>query len=189
MLLLGACEKADRSATPGSDTPAAEAETPGTKAMTIQLTSSAFANGQTIPKQHTADGQDVSPPLSWSALPDGTKELALICDDPDAPRPEPWVHWVIYKVPADITSLPEGVEKTHTPPVPAGALQGKNSFNKIGYGGPSPPRGHGRHRYYFRLYALDAELAVDAGLNKDALLEAMRGHVLAEGELVGLYER
>ena len=110
--------------------------------MAIQLTSSAFRPGGAVPRPYTGDGVDRSPPLAWSGLPPGTKELALICDDPDAPQPEPWVHWVIYKIPATVTGLPEGVAASDKPAAPAGALQGPNSFRKTGYGGPAPPKGH-----------------------------------------------
>ena len=157
--------------------------------MALTVRSAAFEPGMSIPKQYTGDGDDVSPPLSWSGLPDSTAELALIADDPDAPTREPWVHWVLYKVPPTTTELPESVEKTERPSVPAGAMQGMNSWDKPGYGGPAPPRGHGTHHYRFRLYALDVALDVKPGLDKKALLTAMRGHVVAEGEIVGTYRR
>ena len=157
--------------------------------MKLTVKSTAFAEGQVIPKKYTGEGQDVSPPLSWSGLPAETKELALICDDPDAPRAEPWVHWVIYKIPAAAAGLPENVARTEKVREPAGALQGKNSWGKIGYGGPMPPPGHGVHHYHFKLYALDAALEVPGGLTKDELVKRMKGHVLAEGELIGTYRR
>ena len=160
--------------------------------MTLKITSSAFAQGHPIPKKYTGEGTDVSPPLEWSEIPDGTKELALICDDPDAPRDEPWVHWLIYKIPATAKGLPEGVPRKARLKEPAGALQGKNSWpegKNTGYGGPMPPPGHGVHHYYFKLYALDAPLPDEPGLDKKALLEKIRGHVLAEGVLMGTYER
>jgi len=158
----------------------------------IKLTSSAFDESERIPKKFTGEGDDVSPPLEWSGLPDGTKELALICDDPDAPRKEPWVHWVIYKIPATSKGLPEGVEATARPKEPAGALNGKNSWpgdENLGYRGPMPPPGHGRHRYYFKLYALDQSLDAEPGLTKAELLRQISGHVLGEGRLMGTYER
>lgn len=157
--------------------------------MTIELSSPSFENNAGIPKRFTGDGEDVSPQLNWSGIPEGAKELALVVDDPDAPTPEPWVHWLIYKIPAGSTGLPENVAETETVTSPAGAMQGKNSFGKIGYGGPAPPRGHGVHHYYFKLYALDAELDVKAGLSKAQLLSAMEPHVRAHGELVGTYQR
>ncbi|MDQ3965818.1 MAG: YbhB/YbcL family Raf kinase inhibitor-like protein [Actinomycetota bacterium] len=150
--------------------------------MAIQVSSPAFEQGGTIPKKHTGEGQDVSPTLTWTGLPDGTKEIALICDDPDAPTPEPWVHWVVYKIPADVTGFREGSTQ-------GGALEGMNDFGTPGYGGPMPPRSHGVHHYHFKVYALGTELEAAAGLTKGQLLEAMQGHVLDEGELVGTYER
>lgn len=160
--------------------------------MPIQISSPAFAAGQPIPKKHTGEGQDVSPQLQWSGVPEGTKELALICDDPDAPTREPWVHWLIYKIPADRKGLPEGIMKQPRLTDPPGAMQGLNSWPKgenLGYRGPMPPPGHGTHHYHFKLYALKDALAVEPGLDKNALLAKMQGHVLAEGELIGTYER
>lgn len=160
--------------------------------MTFQIHSTAFESGQPIPTKHSGDGADVSPPLVWSSPPAGTAELALICDDPDAPTAEPWVHWVIYKMPADQTGLPENVEPVQTSQAIPGVLQGANSWpsgRTIGYRGPAPPPGHGTHHYHFKLYALDAPLKVKPGLTKAALLQAMTGHILAEAELMGTYRR
>ena len=157
--------------------------------MALTIRSSAFANQARIPKRFTGDGEDVSPELSWSGVPAGAKELALICDDPDAPTPEPWVHWVIYKIPTTATALRENVPKTGSMPEPAGAMQGVNSWGAIGYRGPAPPRGHGVHHYHFKLYAVDTALNVAAGVDKKKLLSAMQGHIVAQGELVGTYER
>ena len=160
--------------------------------MTIKLTSSAFKNQQPIPKKYTEDGSDISPQLAWENLPPGTRQLALVCDDPDAPTKEPWVHWVIYQISSDVRGLAEHVPPDPSLKEPAGALQGQNSWpsgRTIGYRGPAPPRGHGRHHYQFRLYALDAALSLEPGLDKTALLRAVKGHVLAEGLLVGTYER
>ncbi|NQU23598.1 MAG: YbhB/YbcL family Raf kinase inhibitor-like protein [Candidatus Nealsonbacteria bacterium] len=160
--------------------------------MAIEITSTAFAQGQPIPKKYSGEGVDVSPPLAWSGLPEGTQELALICDDPDAPTAEPWVHWVIYKIPATIAGLPEGVDKKPRLKQPPGALQGKNSWpsgQTVAYRGPMPPPGLGRHRYYFRLYALEAKMVVQPGMTKKALLDEMKEHVLGEGCLMGTYER
>ena len=157
--------------------------------MAISIQSSAFGSGEAIPKKHTGEGEDVSPALTWSGVPAEAKELALICDDPDAPRPEPWVHWVIYDMPATLKGLPEGVAKDATLGEPPDVLQGKNSWDRIGYGGPMPPPGHGVHHYHFKLYALDAALEFPSGLTKDELLERIRPHVIAEAELVGTYER
>ena len=157
--------------------------------MSIEVSSPAFAAGGRIPRRHSREGDDVSPQLVWSGLPPQTQELALICDDPDAPTPEPWVHWVIYKIPAAATGLPEDVpKKTRTGGDPD-ALQGLNTWDRIGYGGPMPPPGHGVHHYRFRLYALDAPLSLASGADKRSVLEAMSGHILSEGELIGTYER
>jgi len=153
--------------------------------MSIQLTSSAFAEGKPIPAKYTCDGGDVSPPLKWSAVPDGTKSLALISDDPDAPVGT-WVHWVVYNIPPDTTELAEGVPKSEV--LTNGATQGMTDFKRIGYGGPCPPRG-GPHRYFFKLYALDTALNLKPGAAKQELLRAMEGHILAEGRLMGTYQR
>lgn len=160
--------------------------------MAFQIQSSAFDDGQPVPKRHTGDGLDISPPIEWSSLPEGTAELALICDDPDAPTAEPWVHWVIYKIPASLPGLPEKVEPVLSPKTVAGAVQGVNSWSSgrtVGYRGPAPPPGHGTHHYHFTLYALDAPLKARPSLTKAGLLAAMAGHILAEAELVGTYER
>lgn len=157
--------------------------------MKFRIESAAFKANQPVPRRHTGDGEDVSPPLSWHDAPAGVKEFALIMDDPDAPRPQPWVHWVIYKLAPTTTSLPEGVPATERLKAPAGAHHGKNSWNTVGYRGPAPPPGHGVHHYHFKLYALDAPLDAPPGLEKDALLAKMKGHVLAEAELVGTYQR
>ena len=158
--------------------------------MSITLQSPAFKQNHQIPRKHTGDGEDASPALSWSGVPESAKELALIVDDPDAPTQEPWVHWVLYKIPPGTTSLPEKVLPALRVSNPAGALQGKNSWPKgIGFRGPAPPKGHGLHHYHFKLYALDTEIDLEPGADKSALLAAIAGHVLAEGELVGTYQR
>jgi Raf kinase inhibitor-like YbhB/YbcL family protein len=153
--------------------------------MSIELTSSAFQPGATIPKQYTGDGADHSPPLRWSEPPAGTKSLALICDDPDAPRGT-WVHWVLFNLPGQTRELAEGVATTET--LGNGAKQGKNDFGNIGFGGPAPPKGK-PHRYFFKLYALGVTVDLPPGATKAQLLEAMKGHILAEGQLVGHYGR
>jgi Raf kinase inhibitor-like YbhB/YbcL family protein len=153
--------------------------------MSIELTSSAFQPGATIPKQHTADGADRSPPLRWSEPPAGAASLALIADDPDAPRGT-WVHWVLFNLPAEGRGVDEGVPTTET--LDSGARQGKNDFGRIGYGGPSPPKGR-PHRYFFKLYALDAVLDLPAGATKGQVESAMKGHILGEGQLMGTYGR
>jgi Raf kinase inhibitor-like YbhB/YbcL family protein len=157
--------------------------------MTFTLTCHSFVNGETIPKEFTGEGGNQSPALEWASPPEGTKELALVCEDPDAPRAEPWVHWLLYKIPGNVRKLPQGIPPTERIQLPPGALQGLNSFGNIGYGGPMPPPGHGSHRYYFRLLALDTELPAEAGLSKDELLAAVEGHVLGTAELMGRYER
>jgi Raf kinase inhibitor-like YbhB/YbcL family protein len=149
--------------------------------MAMTITSDAFTAHGAIPKKYTGEGADVSPPLTWSGVPQGAKELALICEDPDAPTAKPWVHWVVYKIPPMLSGLPEGARDDLT--------EGQNGFNQTGYGGPMPPPGHGAHHYHFHLYALDVSLLASPGLTKDQLLAAMQGHILAEGELVGTYER
>lgn len=168
-------------------------ETVGNSAMSFKITSSAFQPGSAIPKKFTGEGDDMSPPLAWDGPPNDAREFALICDDPDAPTAEPWVHWVIYNIPGDVRELPEGV-KSNVPQLkePLAARQGKNSWPAgvtIGYRGPLPPPGHGTHHYHFRLYALDARLDLSPGATKQQLLDAMKGHVLAETELIGTYER
>jgi Raf kinase inhibitor-like YbhB/YbcL family protein len=115
--------------------------------------------------------------------------LALIVDDPDAPVREPWVHWVIYKIPVTVEGMGEGVPPTTRPTFPAGAIQGKNSWDSVGYRGPAPPKGHGVHHYHFKLYALDQLLDLPEGLDKAGLLRAMQGHIMAQGELMGTYQR
>ncbi len=160
--------------------------------MTMSLSSSAFKNNEPVPRKYTEDGSDVSPPLAWQPGPAGTKEFALILDDPDAPSKEPWVHWVIYKIPGDVRTLKENVPPKPRPEDPPGAMQGRNSWpsgGTVGYRGPAPPVGHGTHHYQFRIYALDAALALEPEVDRAALERAMRGHILAEGRLVGTYGR
>src|SRR5690606_35385525 len=157
----------------------------------MELTSPAFEDGSPIPKQYTEDGNNFSPPLRWDHVPAGTAELALIVDDPDAPRPKPFVHWVVYKIPPDAVGLPQGVPRDEELRNPLGATQGLNDFSRysLGYRGPAPPKGHGVHRYHFHLYALDQPLTLGPGIEKDALLRAMQGHILDEAELIGTYQR
>jgi len=157
--------------------------------MSMSLSSGAFERNERIPIQFTGEGRDVSPPLAWSGIPSKAKELALIMEDPDAPIPEPWVHWVIYRIAPSLSGLPEGVAKTATFAAPVSMLQGKNSWGAIGYRGPAPPKGHGVHRYSLRLYALDAPLKLPSGATKSELLKAMQGHILSQTELIGTYER
>ncbi|MFQ5722200.1 MAG: YbhB/YbcL family Raf kinase inhibitor-like protein, partial [Candidatus Aminicenantales bacterium] len=139
----------------------------------------AFEEAGMIPKQYTCDGEDISPPLSWTSVPEGTKSLALICDDPDAPMGT-WVHWLVWNIGPSITSIGENS-------VPERAVQGMNSFGKQPYGGPCPPSG--THHYHFKLYALDTKLELDSSSEKRALELAMEGHILDQAELIGLYQR
>jgi len=158
----------------------------------IVVSSGAFKPGERIPPRHAYpdEGKNVSPELQWSGVPPATKELALLCDDPDAPAPQPWVHWVLYRIPPTVNGLPEGISpEARELKNPAGAAQGINSWKKLGWGGPLPPPGHGTHHYYFKVYALDAPLGLAPGATKDELIRAMTGHVLAEGELIGTYRR
>ncbi|HLZ32690.1 MAG TPA: YbhB/YbcL family Raf kinase inhibitor-like protein [Nitrospira sp.] len=153
--------------------------------MTLDLTSSAFHDGDTIPEKYTCEGHDVSPPLHWSVPPAGTRSYVIIADDPDAPVGT-WVHWVIYNLPLDLRGLPEAVPPEER--VLDGALQGLNDFKRLGYGGPCPPPGK-PHRYYFRLYALDKVLDLKPRETKAHVLQACKGHILAEAQLMGRYAR
>jgi Raf kinase inhibitor-like YbhB/YbcL family protein len=156
-------------------TPASE----GDVNMSIQIRSTAFSEGDTIPRIYTCDDQNVSPPLGWTGVPTGTVSLALIMDDPDAPSGT-WVHWVLYNLPAETSNLEQGKTGLGT--------DGKNDFSKLGYGGPCPPRGS-NHRYYVKVYALDIMLDLRAGATKAEVESAMRGHILAQGQLMGRYGR
>ena len=157
----------------------------GGAAHALDLSSPAFPAGGEIPATYTCDGSDHSPTLSWANVPAGVKEFALIMDDPDAPGGV-WVHWVLYGIPADVRSLPERVPARDD--VPSIGVQGRNDFNRIGYGGPCPPRGPA-HRYSFRLYALDSALSLRPGSTKARLLDAMEGHILEQAGLMGRYAR
>ena len=157
----------------------------GGEAMALDIESAAFNDGDIMDPKYTCKGDDMSPQLSWSDIPDGTQSLALVCDDPDAPFMT-WVHWVVYDIPATVTGLPEAVAADET--LANGAKQGRNDFRKIGYGGPCPPPG-GPHRYYFKLYALDAMLGLEPGVTKKELLKAMEGHVIGEAQLIGHFKR
>ena len=154
--------------------------------MKLKLNSSAFGPQEIIPIRYTCEGKDISPPLAWTGVPNGTRSLALIVDDPDAPDPAApkmtWVHWVLYNLPPDAIALPEAVKT-----LPPGTCQGVNDWKRAGYGGPCPPRG--RHRYFHKLYALDTELPDLGRPTKAQLEEAMRGHILDSAELVGTYQK
>lgn len=155
------------------------------KGMELSISTSAFNEGESIPKKFACNGQNISPPLTWKNVPAGTKAFALIVDDPDAPGGT-FTHWVIFNIPPDIHELPAGIPSQDK--LPSGALQGKNDFGKIGYGGPCPPPGPA-HRYRFTLYALDKPLDLKAGATKKQVLDAMEGNILARGRLIGTYKR
>jgi Raf kinase inhibitor-like YbhB/YbcL family protein len=157
--------------------------------MSLSLSSPAFLDGGEIPRRYTCDGGDASPPLDWSGVPPGTASLALIVDDPDAPDPRApkttWVHWVLFDIPPGAESLPEAVNPSRLPP---GTREGLNDWKRTGWGGPCPPVG--RHRYFFKLYALDGPLGLGAGTaTKRDVEKAMEGHILAEARIMGTYER
>ncbi len=168
---------------PGAATQAGQEET---AVMPLTISSPAFAQGEEIPRRYTCEGEDVSPPLAWSGLPPGTESLALIVDDPDAPDPAAprmiWVHWVLYNIPPTTKGLPEAVAA-----LPPGTGEGINDWKRTGWGGPCPPIG--RHRYFFRLYALDTPLPDLGRPTKSRLEQAMRGHVLDSAELMGTYQK
>ena len=153
--------------------------------MAITFRSSVFEEGGKIPRRYTCDGEDVSPPLEWEGIPEGTQSLALICDDPDAPGKTWWVHWVLYNTPAEAKKLLEGIPNNEV--LEDGSLHGINDFNKYGYAGPCPPSGI--HRYFFNLYALDRKLDLPAGATKAKLLMSMEGHILELVQLIGKYGR
>lgn len=155
------------------------------KPKAMKITCAAFTEGQIIPQKYTCEGQDISPPLKWTDAPSNTKSFALIADDPDAPNGT-WVHWVLYDLPAAATELDENVTKAKQ--LPGGAKQGINDFGRTGYGGPCPPPGK-PHRYYFKLYALDKMLDLKPGATKNDVFKVMQGHILAEGQLMGTYQR
>jgi Raf kinase inhibitor-like YbhB/YbcL family protein len=156
------------------------------KAATIPITikSSVFQEGQMIPAKYTCEGKNTSPPLKWGPVPDGTMSIALICEDPDAPMGT-WNHWLMWNIPAKRQELQENIPKISE--LPDGVRQGTNSNGQTGYTGPCPPSG--THRYYFRLYALDAKLDLAGDVSKENLLDAMNGHVIAEGSIMGTYQR
>jgi Raf kinase inhibitor-like YbhB/YbcL family protein len=152
----------------------------------VRLESASFGDGEPIPREHSRDGADSHPALSWTDVPRGTASFALVCDDPDAPRGT-WVHWILFDIPPSASLLPSGVAKAarHA----SGGTHGKNDFGELGWGGPAPPRGHGLHHYEFRLSALDQVLGLPAGSSVRDLEAAMKGHVLAEAKLTGTYRR
>ena len=148
--------------------------------MSLSLNSPAFSSNASIPKQYTCNGKNYSPALHWSGAPAGTRSYVLIVDDPDAPMGT-WVHWLLFNIPASVNHLDEAA------PLPTGAISGLNSWGKQNYGGPCPP--NGTHRYFFKLYALDSMLTLDASADKEALLNAMESHILEHCEIIGLYKQ
>lgn len=174
--LILACAAPSKSGTPATPD--------NTAAASMALASTAFEEGKLIPAKYSGYGENVSPDLSWNEVPGGTKSFALICRDPDAPAGT-FYHWVVFNIPDTLRRLPEGLG--HGPSLPFGGSQGTNSFRKVGYDGPKPPSG--THRYYFDLYALDGVLELDRTTTAGRLLEAMKGHVLAQGSLMGAYKR
>lgn len=155
--------------------------------LTVQ--SPAFQKGGVIPEQYSSYGQDVSPPLRWSEPPYGTQSIVVLLEDPDAENPKPYVHWVLYDLPPGTRELREGLPRLGRLKDPSGALQGLNSRGSLGYFGPRPPAGVPPHRYHFQVFALDTPLGFNPGVNRQAVLNAMGGHVLAKGELVGTFQR
>jgi Raf kinase inhibitor-like YbhB/YbcL family protein len=172
---------------------AASPVTPGpsleAKKDMFRIESPAFRDGEQVPTKYSGEGQDVSPPLRWSGVPAGARELVLVCEDPDAPMAEPFVHWVIYGMSPMQMALPEGVPTKPMLSKPFTAKQGRNSMGKIGYTGPMPPPGHGPHRYFFMLYALDAKLNLPAGVKKQDLMNAIKPHIIGFTQVIGKYER
>lgn len=152
----------------------------------MKLECSDFGQGQKIPAQHTCSGRNISPQISWGDVPEGTRSFVLILDDPDASAGV-WTHWIAYNIPGGQRELPARIDAV--PRLPDGTMQGVNDFRKIGYGGPCPPAGHGPHRYFFKLYALDDRLDLEPGANKRDLERAMEGHVLGQAEFMARYQR
>ncbi|MDM4014039.1 YbhB/YbcL family Raf kinase inhibitor-like protein [Roseiconus lacunae] len=158
--------------------------------MCLTISSPAFFNGATMPEKYTGNGENVSPPLRWRGLPEGTQELAIVCEDPDASSREVSVRWLVYKIPPEVTELPEHLPSESSPGSPVHVLQGRHSWPsgpKLGYRGPMSPPEHETHHYRFKLYALSKKLDLKAGADRDTLDEAMDGHILAESELIGTY--
>lgn len=188
-LSLAACSDDDDAGDSGDSTTtddqsAAPAEERDATTMTLQLTSTAFEEGAAIPARYTCTGDDISPALAWTGAPDGTASFVLIMDDPDAPS-RTWVHWVVYNLPPNITDLPEAIAADDD--LPGDAAHAQNSWRRSDYGGPCPPSG--THRYFFKLYALDTTLNLGVDATKSTVVAAMEGHILAEAQLMGTYEK
>lgn len=176
-LLIASCSNSDNQ---DSEITSSDRSLFPKEVKTMKLKSSAFNYQGFIPSKYTCDGEDISPALTWDEVPTGTQSIALIVDDPDAPR-RTFVHWVVYDIPATTRQLPEQITSQNLK-----GVQGKNDFGKLGYGGPCPPSGI--HRYFFKVYALDKQLGLAAGATKDQILAAMEGHILAQAELIGKYK-
>jgi Raf kinase inhibitor-like YbhB/YbcL family protein len=188
-LLLAAATLSAQTAAPPLDQPRGRPLDPGRG--TITVSSPTLIADQTMPRDYTPDGRNLSPPLTWSNLPPATRTIAVICEDPDAGNPPPFVHWLIYNIPATATGLPEGLPIDPAAAMPAeitGAIQGISGFRRPIYRGPAPPPGK-PHHYHFVVYALDADLGLKPGLTRADLLAAIAGHVIGQGEIVSLYER
>lgn len=179
MFVFIACANRQQQAAPPQVTPTTQQQK-----SELKLTSNAFKEGEAIPRGYTCDGANVSPPLEWTEVPKSAKTIAIIADDPDAPAGT-WVHWVVYNLPAEGLGLIENTPQTET--LNGGGVQGKNDFGKIGYGGPCPPSG--RHRYFFRFYALDGELPLKPAATKPEVEKAMEGHIVGQAQLMGTYRR
>jgi Raf kinase inhibitor-like YbhB/YbcL family protein len=155
----------------------------------LPIRSNAFENGSGIPSKYSADEAEISPPISWASVPEGVRSFVLIVEDPDAPTPNPFVHWLLYNIPSEVRDLPDDVRHEELAAAARGAMQGKNSNLKIGWAGMAPPKGDTPHHYHFQLFALDRMLPLEPGAGRTALIEAMREHVIVRGELVGTYAR
>ena len=163
---------------------------PGLQAANeLLVRSDAFENGSAIPGTYSADAGQISPPLSWSTIPEGCRSLALVVEDPDAPTPNPFVHWLLYNIPINLRGLPQNLGGESIASGAGGALQGKNSTLKVGWTGMAPPKGDTPHHYHFQLFALDKALELEPGAGRTALLDAIAGHLIARGDLVGTYQR
>ena len=157
----------------------------------ILVESPSMASGETMPRDYTPDGRNLSPPITWDNLPEGTREIAVVCSDFGAGNPPPWVHWIIYRIPATASGLPAGLPILSETPMPselAGAIQGLNGWRRPYYRGPAPPGGT-PHLYHFTVYALDEALGLEPGLTRQGLLKAMEGHIIGQGDIVPVYER
>jgi Raf kinase inhibitor-like YbhB/YbcL family protein len=186
-LILMSCAPATTAESPGISQPTISSEPPATEVtMSLELTSEAFVNGQSIPAKYACTGRNISPALTWNDPPAGTQSFALIVDDPDAPMGT-WVHWVLFNIKSDTRNLQEDLPVTGKNVDPNAIYVGKNSSGRIGYDGPCPPSG--THRYYFKLYALDSPINLLPGATKEQVLKEMEGHILAQGELMGTFSK